>query len=147
MVVHTSVEDSQDISTCFLCALDPDPHPCAVPRLEGYVIAAHVANLDGEAVPWVTIKVGEAYASVTLNRYYREMVKGLRALSGSLEEYQLLLRIYHLPPPMNTTIHHGRNVDRYRANSYTLAVLEPETIMNITDLNQAEYCARQYLLG
>ncbi|MEO7019955.1 MAG: AAA domain-containing protein, partial [Ktedonobacteraceae bacterium] len=27
------------------------------------------------------------------------------------------------------------------------AILEPNTILNITDLNQAEYCARQYLLG
>ncbi|MGH2480354.1 MAG: PD-(D/E)XK nuclease family protein, partial [Ktedonobacteraceae bacterium] len=30
---------------------------------------------------------------------------------------------------------------------YTLAILEPDTMLNITDLNQAEYCARQYLLS
>ena len=32
------------------------------------------------------------------------------------------------------------------SNDYTLAILEPDTILNITDLNHAEYCARQYLL-
>lgn len=147
MAISKPVEERREAPACFLCALDPDPHACAVPRLEGQVIAAHVTMLDGEAVPWVTLKTGEAYASITLNRYYRELVKGLRALSGSLEKYQLTLRVYHLPPPINTTTHHNRSVDRYRANSYTLAVLEPETVLNITDLNQAEYCARQYLLG
>ncbi|HET8844578.1 MAG TPA: AAA domain-containing protein, partial [Ktedonobacteraceae bacterium] len=147
MAVYKPVENPQEAPACFLCELDPDTHPCAVPRLEGLVIAAHVTMLDGEAVPWVTLKMGDAFASITLSRYYREMVKGLRALGGSLEKYQLTLRVYHLSPAINTTTHHDRHVDRYRANSYTLAVLEPETMLNITDLNQAEYCARQYLLG
>jgi DNA replication ATP-dependent helicase Dna2 len=111
------------------------------------IIAAHEAQIGGEIVPWVTLKVGETYASITLTRYDRPLVKGLRALDGSLAAYGLVLRVYHLPPASNTTIHHGRSVDRYRANAYTLAILEPDTMLNITDLNQAEYCARQYLLG
>ncbi|MGH2478999.1 MAG: PD-(D/E)XK nuclease family protein, partial [Ktedonobacteraceae bacterium] len=66
---------------------------------------------------------------------------------GPLERYRLTLRVYHLPPVTHTTTHKGRSVERYRANVYTLAILEPDTILNITDLNQAEYCARQYLLN
>lgn len=145
MAIQQPVEDQQQ--PCFLCALDPASHPCAVPRLEGLLIAAHETHIDGEIVPWVTLKLGDAYASITLTRYYRGLVKGLRELSGPLSKYHLTLRVYHLPPVMQTTTHHGRSVDRYRANVYTLAILEPDTILNITDLNQAEYCARQYLLS
>jgi DNA replication ATP-dependent helicase Dna2 len=131
--------------SCFLCALDPDS--CAVPKLEGLIISANQVERDGELEPWVMLKVEESYALITLSRYYHGLVKGLRALRGSLEEYGLTLRVYHLPPMTHTTTHQGRDVERYRANSYTLAILEPGTILNITDLNQAEYCARQYLLG
>lgn len=147
MAIQQPVEKQQGAQSCFLCALDPASQPCAVPRLEGLLIAAHETQIDGEVVPWVTLKLGETYASITLTRSYRELVRGLRALSGSLEKYHLTLRVYHLPPVTHTTTHHGRSVDRYRANVYTLAILEPDTILNITDLNQAEYCARQYLLG
>lgn len=146
MAIHEAAEEQQRTErTCFLCALDP--HPCAVPLLEGLIIAAHETQHEGEWVPWVTLRVGETYASITLARPYRELVRNLRTLRGSLAEYGLTLRVYHLPSVAHTTTHGGRSVDRYHANVYTLAVLEPDTILNITDLNQAEYCARQYLLN
>lgn len=146
MAIHEWVEESRAAQACFLCVLDP--HPCSVERLEGLIVAAGETALDGETLPWVTLRLGEeTYASVTLTRYYHGMVRGLRSLGGSLEKYQITLRIYHLPASVNTTTHRERSVDRYRANVYSLAILEPETILNITDLNQAEYCARQYLLG
>ncbi|MEO7022056.1 MAG: hypothetical protein ABI234_18040, partial [Ktedonobacteraceae bacterium] len=148
MAIREPVVEQQDTQqTCFLCVLDSTAPPCAVPRLEGLLIAAHEAPIDGDMVPWVTLKAGEHYASITLTRPYRELVKSLRALDGPLEKYRLTLRVYHLPPVTNVTTHNGRSVERYRANAYTLAILEPNTILNITDLNQAEYCARQYLLG
>ncbi len=145
MVTHEELKDKQTQEHCFLCAIDPQP--CTVGCLEGLLIAAHETEIDEEIVPWVTLKIGMEYASITLNRYYRAFVKSLRALNGSLEGYGLVLRVYHLPHPTATTTHGDRTVARYRANSYTLAVLAPDTILNITDLNQAEYCARQYLLG
>jgi DNA replication ATP-dependent helicase Dna2 len=146
MAVHEPLEEEQkSTQICFLCALDP--HPCAVARLEGQIVAAHETLVEGERKPWVTLRMGETYASITLTRYDRPLVRGLRALGGSLEQRHLTLRVYHLPPAIHTTTHNGRSVDRYRANSYTLAILEPDTILNITDLNQAEYCARQYLLN
>ena len=145
MAIYEPLVEQQTTTTCFLCALDP--HPCAIERLEGTIVAAHEAMIDGESKPWVTLKMGETYASVTLTRYYRNLVKGLEALSGPLERRHLTLRVYHLPPAHRTTTHGERSVGRYHASIYTLAVLEPDTILNITDLNQAEYCARQYLLG
>ncbi len=148
MAIREPVTEQQETAqACFLCALDPATHPCAVPRLEGLLIAAHESPVDGEMTPWVTLKCGERYASITLTRAYRELVRGLHALDGPLARYHLTMRVYHLPPVTNVTTSKGRSVDRYRANVYTLAILEPDTILNITDLNQAEYCARQYLLN
>lgn len=147
MATREVVTDQPSTQTCFLCVLDSAGQRCAIPKLEGLLINAHEVQIDGEMVPWVTLKTGERYVSITLTRAYRELIKGLRALAGSLASYKLTLRVYHLPPMHNTTTHDGRSVERYRANDYTLAILEPDTILNITDLNQAEYCARQYLLS
>lgn len=147
MAMREPIADQHSTQTCFLCALDPASQPCAIPKLEGLLIAAHETSIDGEMVPWVTLKVGERYASITLTPPYRTFVKGLRALHGALANYGLTLRVYHVPPVTATTTHNGRRVERYRANIYTLAILEPDTVLNITDLNQAEYCARQYLLN
>lgn len=143
--MHEPLAEEQSAQSCFLCAIDP--HVCAVERLEGRIVAVGERELDGETLPWVTLQVGESYASIILTRDYRELIKSLRVLGKSLERCHLSLRVYHLPSPARTTMHGERSVERYRANVYTLAVLEPETILNITDLNQAEYCARQYLLG
>ena len=69
-----------------------------------------------------------------------EMGDGLRAK-------KLTLRVFHLPQATSAIDRNGRTVYRYRANEYTLAILEPDTILNITDLNDADYCARQFLLN
>src|SRR5947209_5353154 len=129
---------------CFLCVLDP--YPCAVKKLEGRIINAYEGQADGEKVPFITLDTGTAFASLSLTRYYLSLVKGLSALGDAIRHSNLVLRVYHLPPVVNITEHKGRSVYRYRANAYTLAILEPDTIFNITDLNHAEYCARQYLL-
>jgi DNA replication ATP-dependent helicase Dna2 len=136
---------AQTKQVCFLCAIDL--HTCAVSSLEGLLISAQERTFAGEVVPTLTIKLGEAYASITLNRYYRDLLKALRTLDRPLPTYHLTLRVYHLPAASHTTEHHGRSVNHYQGNVYTLAILEPDTMLNITDLNQAEYCARQYLLN
>jgi DNA replication ATP-dependent helicase Dna2 len=128
--------------SCFLCALDP--HPCSTMQIEGRIIAAREHSLNGERVPIISLDTGTTLVSVILTRYYRSMVKGLNAL-GSVK-YSLTLRVYHLPGTPIISEHKGRPLHGYQANSYTLAVLEPDTLLNITDLNQAEYCPRQYLL-
>lgn len=144
MVTHDIREPGQTRHECFLCSLDQQP--CAVPRLEGYIISAHEFKVDGEMTPFITIDLGNEYASFSLTRYYRSLVKGLMDI-GNLRKRRFFLRVYHLPSPaISTKEYKGSVLHRYRANDYTLAILEPDTILNITDLNHAEYCARQYLL-
>jgi DNA replication ATP-dependent helicase Dna2 len=144
MVTHDSRDQEQRKHECFLCSLDQQS--CAVPKLEGYIIHAHEFKSDGETVPSITISLGTELASLSLTHHYRSLVQGLTDLGDNLHKRKLRLRVFHLPPAIGTTENKGRTVHRYRANDYTLAILEPDTILNITDLKHAEYCARQYLL-
>jgi DNA replication ATP-dependent helicase/nuclease Dna2 len=145
MVTFNGHDQEQTQHTCFLCALDP--HPCSIPSIEGPILYAYEAKLDGETTPFITIERGNDFASFSLTRHYRSLVKGLIDLGNDLRTQKLTLRVIHLPLPTSTIDRNGRTVYRYRANDYTLAILEPDTILNITDLNDADYCARQYLLN
>jgi DNA replication ATP-dependent helicase/nuclease Dna2 len=145
MVTYDGHNQDQTQNKCFLCSLDP--HPCMVTSIEGHILYAYEANLDGETTPFITIERGNDFASFSLTRHYRSLVKGLIDLGNGLRTQKLTLRVFHLPLATSTVDRNGRTVYRYRANDYTLAILEPDTILNITDLNDADYCARQYLLN
>src|SRR6266516_3875937 len=142
MLAHYDPE--QNGHECFVCSLDQQS--CAVPKLEGYIIHAHEFKSGGETIPSITISLGTELASLSLTHHYRSLVQRLTDLGDNLHKRKLRLRVFHLPPASSTTDRKGRTVYRYRTNDYTLAILEPDTILNITDLNHAEYCARQYLL-
>jgi DNA replication ATP-dependent helicase/nuclease Dna2 len=145
MVTFNVHNKEQTQHKCFLCSLDP--HPCTVASIEGRILYAYEATLDGEITPFITIERGNDFASFSLTRLYRSLVKELIDLGNGLRAQKLMLRVFHLPLATNTIDRNGRTVYRYRANDYTLAILEPDTILNITDLNDADYCARQYLLN
>ena len=145
MVTFYGHNQDQTQHKCFLCSLDP--HPCSVPNIEGPILYAYEANLDGEITPFITIERGNDFVSFSLTRHYRSLVKGLIELGNGLRTQKLTLRVFHLPLATSTVDRNGRTVYRYRANDFTLVILEPDTILNITDLNDADYCARQYLLN
>ncbi len=145
MVTFNGHDQEQTQHKCFLCALDT--HPCSVPSIEGPILYAYEAKLDGEITPFITIERGNDFASFSLTHHYRSLVKGLINLGNGLRTLKLTLRVFHLPLATSAIDRNGRTVYRYRANDYTLAILEPDTILNITDLNNADYCARQYLLN
>jgi len=127
---------------CFLCTLDQ--RHCAVAQLSGRVIAARERTVNGELLPFVTIDAGTVLVSLALTGHYRSLVKHLTG--ADLRAHQLTLRVYHLPTAPVVVEYKERPLHRYTANSYTLAVLEPDTLLNITDLSQADYCPRQYLI-
>jgi DNA replication ATP-dependent helicase Dna2 len=114
-------------------------------QIEGKILAAYEHVTNGENLPFVTLDTGTALISLALNRYYRSLVQDLREVGKAMRG--LKLRVYHLYAPNSITTYKGRTLYHYQANTYTLAVLEPDTLLNITDLNHAEYCARQYLLN
>src|SRR5260370_26354182 len=144
MVTRDLREPAQTRHECFLCTLDQQPFD--VPKLEGYIISADEFKDDGVMTPLLAIDIGNEYGFFSLTRNYRRLVKGLMDI-GDLRKRRFFLRVYHLPAAaISAKEYKGSVLHRYRANDYTLAILEPDTILNITDLNHAEYCARQYLL-
>jgi len=112
------------------------------------LITAQERQINGERVPILILDTGSQRIEVHLeNHYYRSLIKELNAREGPNILHNLKVRIYHLPNPPTILEYKGKTRTCYRGNVYTLVVLEPDILLNITDLNQAQYCARQYLLN
>lgn len=142
--------DQQDAKKheCFLCILDPQKNPCYRALLEGHIVAVYEALFEGKKTPVVTLDTGTTRAEILLDPdYYRSLIKELKARGDILGHYNLTLHIYHLPAAPKTFESNGRTRSYYKTNACTLAVLEPNMLFNITDLNHAEYCSRQYILN
>ncbi|MBV9256947.1 MAG: PD-(D/E)XK nuclease family protein, partial [Ktedonobacteraceae bacterium] len=132
---------------CFLCTLDPKS-PCAEAQLEGRIVAARERSIDGVDTAVVLLDTGTSRVELHLpNQYYRSLVRGLKARGDVIAPYNLHLRVYHLPTEPILIEYKGKSRHCYKGNAYTLAVLSPDTLLNITDLNMAEYCPRQHLLN
>jgi len=133
---------------CFLCILDPRKSSCYKAQLEGRIVAAHEGQFEGKKTPVITLDTGTTRLEILLDPdYYRSLVSELKARGDILAHYSLTLRIYHLPTAPITLESNGRTRSYYKTSPYTLAVLEPDILFNITDLNQAAYCSRQYILN
>src|SRR5260370_28919953 len=92
------------------------------------------------------IDLGNEYASFSLTRHYRSLVKGLMDI-GDLRKRRFFLRVYNLQTAaISTKEYKGSVLHRYSANDYTLAILAPDTILKITHLNHAQSSARQHVL-
>jgi DNA replication ATP-dependent helicase Dna2 len=145
MAAHTPGQPEEAARECFLCVLDPHP-PCATTQLDGRIIAAFERTINGEKTPTIILDTGTARVEVRLiHNYYGKFVKELNERGTTI--HTLALRLYHLPTPPVITEYKNQSRYIYQSNAYTLAVLEPDVLLNITDLNHAEYCSRQYLLN
>jgi DNA replication ATP-dependent helicase Dna2 len=149
VVAHEIPEFDRHEPECFLCTFDPTKNACVQPEIEGRLIAIEEQTRGNERNPVVLLESGTSYIAVELDGYYyRSLLRELKARSDVLNK--LKVRIYHLPTaPVEHEGKSGLDLGSYlyyRGNAYTLAILEPDMLLNITDLNQAEYCARQYLL-
>ena len=132
---------------CFLCTLDPRS-PCSEAQLEGQIIAAQERVIDGANTSVVLLDTGTSRIELHLqDQYYRSLVRGLKARGDVIGSYGLRLRVYHLPTEPVLIEYKGKSRRCYKGNAYTLAVLSPDTLLNITDLNMAEYCPRQHMLN
>jgi DNA replication ATP-dependent helicase Dna2 len=148
--VHDVATPGKEQRACFLCALDPQRH-CHERQIEGRIIAVAQRTLDGARTPVIVLDCnGERVELRLSDQYYHSLVKELSARIDAdrafLHRTHLTLRAYHLPAPTTVAF---RDTERrcFEGNSYTLAVLEPDILLNITDLSQAQYCQRQHLLA
>jgi DNA replication ATP-dependent helicase Dna2 len=115
--------------------------------VEGRIVALDPpANRDVEPTITLTLDSGIA-ARVTLNDQAKSLVQALRAMPA--EQWRgLRLRVFHLthmmPVPADSLEATDESPLALRAPPEGVAVLEPDVLLNITDTNNAEYCARQY---
>ncbi|GCE05583.1 AAA domain-containing protein [Dictyobacter aurantiacus] len=142
---HQQPKEVRQRQECFLCTLDPK-QPCHTPQLSGRLVAAQERQQQGERVPIITLDTGTERVEVQLeDNYYRSLVKEIK--DRAIAPYTLKVQFYHLPHEPVVIEYKNGTRRRYQGNSYTLAVLESDILLNITALNQAEYCTRQYLLN
>ncbi|HZO74254.1 MAG TPA: AAA domain-containing protein [Ktedonobacteraceae bacterium] len=147
MATHDVKSQDEAKRECFLCSLDPKS-PCNESQLEGRIVAVQERTIDGTKISIVLIDTGTRRVELHFaDPYYRSLVRELKALGDVVGSYNLTLRVYHLPHAPSIHTIRGKERYCYHANAYTLAVLEPDILLNITDLNMAEYCPRQYMLN
>jgi DNA replication ATP-dependent helicase Dna2 len=122
--------------------------PCSEPRLEG-ALRAVVERWRGTAHPVLVLREesGEDVA-VVLRPSDAALARALSRLDAS-DRMLLRARVVHLHRGESTPApdHASRTTLRtLRASAASLVVLEPDLLLNITDINHAEYCVRQYAL-
>ncbi len=142
---------------CFLCLYSGST--CFLAMLEGRIIAARERTIHGKPLPFITVHVEKIrrpnaevqtvsyIASIALKEYYHHLVKELRARNLDLTEHHIRVRIYHLPDAYAVKDFKNESIYHYQAQTHTAVILEPDLLLNITDLAQADYCSRQYLLN
>ena len=132
---------------CFLCAYGD--HGCDVASVEGRLLAVAAGPRRGDPAAILLKSDLDDVLRVTLPEHTRPI---LRALADAPTErlHRLRARVYHLmrvapAGPIDTDAEHGATI-RLRATPASALVLEPDLLLNITDINNAEYCVRQYPL-
>lgn len=141
---HAENKSDTQKADCFQCTLDPEK-PCAVAVLEGHLLGAYERVINGTKTPVIGLTTETGRVDVYLPDYYQKFVHELQQRDQVIRG--LPIKLYHLPQPPVPVENKGRPRLIFQANSYTLVVLEPDILLNITDLSQADYCVRQYLLN
>ncbi len=132
---------------CLICA-SRATH-CAVPSVEGRIFSLSLAS----GATRVLLGDGGMRQMVLLD----QRNSGLRALASSMRACTpkqlaaLTLRVYHLVRPHTTGLpQDGADGDApsqvLATTPESVAVLQPDLLFNITDINSADYCVRQYPL-
>jgi DNA replication ATP-dependent helicase Dna2 len=128
---------------CFLCPFGD--HPCDVASVEGKLLRVAERGRRG-ALPVVLLELAEgAEAAIVLPEHARPMIRLLAALPPDALS-GLSLRIFHLLRVPDGDGDGDGSRRTLRTTPVSAAVLEPDTLLNITDINNAEYCVRQYPL-
>ena len=129
---------------CFLCASQPDR--CAIPGLEGWVGQAYPGSLRDKVPPRVLLKLYDGgLAMVSLPDHTEPLIDQLAAVPAQIL-HTLHLRVHHLLPQATTASSDAPTHQLFRTSPVSALVLEPDHLLNITDINSAEYCVRQYPL-
>lgn len=117
------------------------PTPCQVPYLRGTILAAQPAAGPSQPTGQLTIQpAGGSPITLTLTEPWLHLLPRIARVIAQLQsgpvQRLLDLAAYHLEKVSPTA---------YTAGPSSLIVLEPDWLINVTDLTKVEYCPRQYL--
>ncbi len=144
---------------CFLCAFSANGAgrvpQCEVAQIEGQ-IARVMERAAGDGAPLVTLaREDGAQVDILLTRDDRALAQSLATLPTE-KLYALHLRIFHLFARAAGQRHadaaevigdtQPSEAFRLRTSPISVVIVEPDSPLNITDINNAEYCVRQYPL-
>lgn len=136
---------------CFLCAFAE--HPCHIPQLDG-TLRNVVERWRGGTSPVLLVAEHDTPVAIVLDRRDRDLVRALAALPAD-QLRRIRVRAFHLhrsaeresapadASDANPALPHYRTL---RTSPASVVVLEPDLLLNITDINNAERCVRQYVL-
>ncbi|MGZ3673562.1 MAG: AAA domain-containing protein [Ktedonobacterales bacterium] len=134
---------------CFLCAYSD--HVCDVASVEGHVRDVQMRGPRGRQ-PAVLIETDEGIELlVTLPEHTLPLMRALTDVPAERRGV-LRLRIFHvlhvMPPEKadGDVEECGDGPHLLQTSPASAVVLEPDLLLNITDINNAEYCVRQYPL-
>lgn len=128
---------------CFLCAYSDIT--CDMSFVEGRLLGARLGGERGR-IPWVLLLAGDGVeTAIALPTHTAKTVGALATLPPE-RLHELTARVYHVlrDGPDSTDASPTRL--RLRTTPASALVVEPNVLLNITDINNAEYCVRQYPL-
>lgn len=129
-------------SSCFLCALDIQP--CSTPLIEGKVLGARIEKQDGRTVPLLGLLTSTGQrVSITLGVGHMVTIQRLASISTNNLK-SITVRMMHLGRSVISTPPSGGDAFvKLQTLPATLLIVEPDILLNITDLNHVNYCVRQ----
>lgn len=137
------------LHACFLCPYSD--HTCDIASVEGYIRDVELRG-PRERQPVALIETDSGIdVLVALPEHTLPL---MRALADVPTERRgvLRLRIFHLFHAIpservgDEVEQRGHGLQSLRTTPASAVVLEPDLLLNITDINNAEYCVRQYPL-
>ncbi len=136
---------------CFLCAYSDTG--CDVASVEGTLVrVAERGGRGGMPIAHLRADMGvagkdeDSECVVVLPPHARLLIRALAALPAHTL-HELRLRVFHLIRAPEDVVGQTRQAGRLLITTPASAVvLEPDVLLNITDINNAEYCVRQYPL-
>ena len=146
MAAESGWRDDMASGGCFLCAYSD--HGCDVASVEGHVRSITAGARRGDPASVTLRTSGGAELAVALPDHTHAFLRMLASLPAERLR-RLRARVYHLTrvaPSAPGADAENTPALRLRAMPVSVLVLEPDLLLNITDINNAEYCVRHYPL-
>ncbi len=131
------------LTPCFLCPFGD--HSCDIASVEGTLLRVAAHGIQG-SLPVVLLQQANGdEVAVVLPEHARQLTTLLLDLPPQLL-HTLTLRAFHLMRAVEQPSELEPRRRTLRCTPVSAVIFEPDVLLNITDINNAEYCVRQYPL-